>query len=99
MPKYPTPEEAVRNFTEAVSETATQKKWGKNAARGARKLGDYFKRALPAIYNVIASDKFQEETDPWERSRMVGTEVSEQAKAYRKEKLKALVSAVVGSTA
>ena len=97
MPKYPTPEEAVRNFTEAVSEVAIQKKWGKNAARGASKLGKYFKRALPAIYNVIASDKFQEAEDPWERSRMVGEKVKEEAKTYRKEKLKALVSAVVGS--
>ena len=97
MAKYPTPEEAVRNFTEAVSETATQRKWGKNAARGAKKLGEYFKRGLPAIYSVIASDAFITEDDPWERSRMVGTKVRDVAKDYRKTKLKALVAAVVGS--
>ena len=97
MPKYPTPEEAVRNFTEAVSDTATQKKWGKMAARGASKLGEWFEKGLPAIYNVVASDDFQTEEDPWERSRMVGTKVADVAKDYRKTKLKALVAAVVGS--
>ena len=97
MPKYPSPEEATKNFLEAVKELATQRKWGARSAAGAEKLSDWFKRGLPAIYNVIASDDFQTEEDPWERSRMVGTEVQEQAKEYRKEKLKALVTAVVGS--
>ena len=94
MPKYPTPEQAVDNFVTEVSKAATQKKWGDRTAAGAEKLGDWFKRGLPAIYNVIASDDFQTETDPWERSRKVGTKVSEEAKEYRKEKLKALVAAV-----
>ena len=97
MPKYPTPEEAVSNFLDAVKEPATQRKWGSMCAKGATKLGKWFKRGLPAIYNVIASDKFQTEEDPWERSKMVGTKVQEQAKEYRKEKLKALVTAVAGS--
>jgi len=94
MAKYPTPEEAVRNFTEAVSSEDTQKKWGTHAARGAEKLGNYFKRAFPAVYSVIASDDFQKETDPWERSKKVGTKISEVALDYRKEKLRALVEAV-----
>ena len=97
MPKYPTPEEATKNFLDAVKEPATQRKWGKMAARGAEKLGEWFERGLPAIYRVIASDEFQEEEDPWERSRMVGTKVKDVAKDYRKEKLKALVEAVVAS--
>ena len=95
MPKYPSPEEATKNFLEAVKEPATQRKWGARAAAGAEKLGDWFKRGLPAIYNVIASDDFQTEEDPWERSRKVGMAVKDEAKEYRKEKLKALVAAVV----
>ena len=97
MPKYPTPEEATKNFLDAVKEPATQKKWGTRAAAGAGKLGEWFEKGLPAIYNVIASDDFQTEEDPWERSRMVGTKVADVAKDYRKAKLKALVAAVVGS--
>ena len=97
MPKYPTPDEAQKNFLDAVSEPATQRKWGTRAAAGAEKLGDYFKKALPAIYGVIASDKFMKEEDPWERSRMVGTKVSDVAKDYRKAKLEALVKAATAS--
>jgi len=69
------------------------------AAAGAGKLGEWFKKGLPAIYSVIASDEYIKEEDPWERSRMVGTKVSEVAKDYRKAKLKELVAAVVGSPA
>ena len=97
MPKYPTPEEATKNFLDAVKETATQRKWGTRAAAGASKLGDWFKKGLPAIYSVIASDEFMREEDPWERSRMVGTKVSDVAKDYRKAKLKTLVEAVAAS--
>jgi len=43
MPKYPTPEEATKNFLDAVKEPATQRKWGKMAAAGAGKLGEWRK--------------------------------------------------------
>ena len=94
MPKYPTPEEAVDNFTTEVSKSATQKKWGERAAAGAEKLGDWFDLALPEVYDTIASDEFQKQEDPWERSRMVGTKIQDLKKEYRKKKLEALVKAV-----
>ena len=90
MGKYPTPKEAVDNYLEAVKDTSIQRKWGLHCAAGAEKLGDWMKKGLPAIYSVIASDEFQTEEDPWERSRMVGTRVQEVAKEYRRDKLEEL---------
>ena len=94
MPKYPTPEQAVDNFLNEVRKASTQKKWGERAAAGAEKLSDWFELALPEIYDKIASDEFQKQEDPWERSRMVGTKIQDLKKQYRKKKLEALVKTV-----
>ena len=95
--RYPSPKEAVSNYLEAVKDTSIQRKWGSRCAKGAEDLGEYFKKAFPSVYGVIASDKFQTEEDPWERSRMVGTKISEVAKEYRKAKVEELAKLAAGT--
>jgi len=96
--KYPTPDVAVTHFTDAVTSADVQAKWGRMAAEGAPKLGDWFTRLFPKMYSAIARLP-AEPKDPWlERSKPIGQLVKREAAAYRKAKVRALAGLVPAGT-
>ncbi|MEM2281843.1 MAG: hypothetical protein QXZ68_07695 [Candidatus Bathyarchaeia archaeon] len=87
--KYPTPDEAVTNFTQGVEASADI--WRTRTATGAEKyrrwFGEHFApRLYPQIPSILAL------RDPYERSRRVGAIVKEAARAYRAAKLRAIIT-------
>jgi len=95
---YPTPDVAVSHFTTAVTEEATQKKWGSRAAEGAPKLGEWFNLVLPGLYRKIATLPV-EPKDPWlERSKPVGLFIKDKKKEYRAKKLRAIAGLIGGAS-
>ena len=94
--KYPTPSEAVSHYIEGIE--LNVEKYEKHAKTiGARKLGEWFNKALPEIYRTVAglpAKRGTIRTRILERAVPVAEKVSALAEEYRKGKVAALASAV-----
>lgn len=87
--KYPTPDQAVSNFTEGVNLSA--EKWRNRTTAGADWYREWFThyfapRLYPQIPSILAL------ADPYARSRRVGAIVKRASADYRAYKLRQIVT-------